>query len=139
MVTTVATESLTGLVPRSISPTTPLPDTARSMDAAKFQQLLSQAQEQQANVEFSNPATSAAAPGMNGVLRGIASSSDDFMGSVDKGLKSLSKVDLSDPNSIGAVIQNLTVAQLQSVQMTAVLGEVASSKRSLQTLFQNQG
>jgi hypothetical protein len=61
------------------------------------------------------------------------------MGSVDKGLKSLSKVDLSDPNSIGAVIQNLTVAQLQSVQMTAVLGEVASSKRSLQTLFQNQG
>lgn len=129
----------TGFLPDRISQAMPLPREAGAMDAAKFQQLLAQAQQDQGRVEFSNPAGSAAGPGMNMVLGGIRSSTDNYMGAVDNGLKSLSSLNLSDPKSIGNVVQHFTIAQIQSVQMTAVLSEVSNSKKSLQTLFQNQG
>ena len=128
-----------GSLPPAIAPPPALPDHSRAMDAARFQQLLAQAQEQQAGVEFANPGASVASPGMQGVLKGISSSSSDYLGTVDRGLKSLATLDLADPKSVAGAIQTFTAAQVQSVQLSAVLGEVSNSKKSLQTLFQNQG
>jgi hypothetical protein len=124
--------------PKSIVQPPALPDQSRALDAARFRQLLDQAHEQQAAVEFANPAASGAAPTLNAALRGIESSSSEYLGTIERGLKSLSTLDLSDPKSISGVIQHFTAAQVQSVQLSAVLGEVSNSKKSLQTLFQNQ-
>jgi predicted ATPase len=134
------TNELTLVVhPHSIGQTPQLPDFSRSMDSARFSQFLSQAQEQQANVELANPMTSAAAPTVDAALQGIRSSSSDYLGTVERGLKSLATLDLTDPKSVANAIQQFTVAQVQSVQLSAVLGEISNSKKSLQTLFQNQG
>ena len=90
-------------------------------------------------MQFANPTPTTAAPGLDAVSRGISSSSSNYLGAVDNGLKALSSLDLSNPKSITNLIQHFTLAQAQGVQLTAVLSEVSNSKRSLQTLFQNQG
>lgn len=139
MTATSIAEASGNLAAPAILPPPQLPDHSRAMDAARFSQLFMQAQEQQAQVQFTNPGVSAASPGLEAVSRGISSSSADYLGTVDKGLKSLAHVDLADPKSLANTIQHFTMAQVQSVQLSAVLGEVSSSKKSLQTLFQNQG
>jgi hypothetical protein len=139
MAAPVSMDALSAVQPKSITPSQALPDESRALDAARFQQLLQQAQEQQAQVQFANPPTSAAAPTLNAAVRGIGSSSGEYLGTIEKGLKSLSTVDMTSPQSIADVIQHFTAAQVQSVQLSAVLGEVSNSKKSLQTLFQNQG
>jgi hypothetical protein len=139
MTATPALENISRAQPTQITPPAPLPEDASPMDSARFSQLLTQAREEQAQVELTNPASSVAAPTIDAAMKGISASSTDFLGTVDKGLKALSTVNLRDPKSIANLVQHFTMAQVQSVQLSAVLGEVSNSKKSLQTLFQNQG
>jgi hypothetical protein len=129
----------TGSLGPAIVPPTQLPDQSRALDAARFQQLMVQATDQQAAVEFTNPASSSAAPVMNAALQSIGSSSRTYLDGVNAGLKAVSTLDMNDPKSIGKLIERLTATQVQGLQLSMMLSEVSNSKRSLQTLFQNQG
>jgi hypothetical protein len=125
--------------PSITPPAQALPDQSRAVDVADFERLLSQAQAEQSHVEFANPAGSMAGPGVAHVTRSIASSSSDYLGAVNNGLESLSRLDLKDSKSIADTMQSFTVATVQGVQLTIMLGEVSSSKKSVQELFHSQG
>jgi hypothetical protein len=139
MTSPVPIEGVSAVQAKTVAAPAVAPDYSRPLDAARFEQLLSQANEQQAQVEFANPPNSASAPTLNAAMRGISSSSADYLGTIERGLKSLTTVDMTNPESIAGVIQHFTAAQVQSVQLSAVLGEVSNAKKSLQTLFQQQG
>jgi hypothetical protein len=116
-----------------------LSNRATPVDAAKFEQMLKQASEEGFVIEAANPASSVASPSIDRVLSGINSSSKDYLGAVDNGLKALSTLDLSDPESVKNLFHHFTLATVQSVQLSVVLGEVSNSKKSVQELFHNQG
>jgi hypothetical protein len=122
-----------------IEPSIVLPDHSRSVDAAQFDQLFQRALNEHAKVEFTNPVPSIASPGVDTVTRSISGSSSDFLNSVEDGMKSLSHVNLQDPRTFADLMGHFTNVAIRSVQMSTVLGEVSSAKKSLQELFHNQG
>jgi hypothetical protein len=111
----------------------------RSMESADFSRLMSQAQEEQARVELANPAHSMAHQSLGGVTKAVSESSQKYRNATDAGLESLSKADFKDPASVADVIQHFTVAAAQGMELTIMLGEVSTSKRSVSELFHNQG
>jgi hypothetical protein len=130
--------ALSAQTPR-VEPNVTLPDHSRSVDAAQFDQLFQRAQNEHAKVEFTNPIPSIASPGVDAMMHSIGSSSSDYMNSVQVGLKSIANVNLQDPRAFAEVTGHLTNVVLQGIQVSTVLGEVTSSKKSLQELFHNQG
>jgi hypothetical protein len=122
-----------------VEPNVTLPDHSRSVDAAQFDQLFQQAQNEHARLQFTNPIPSVASPGVDAVMQSVGKSSSDYMNTVQVSMKSLANVNLQDPRAFAEITSQLTNVVLQGVQMSTVLGEVTSSKKSLQELFHNQG
>jgi hypothetical protein len=115
------------------------PERTRAMDVASFEQLLSQAQEQQAHVEFTNSADGKVKQSIDGVTRVIGATSNDYVSSVETSRAAVAKIDFKSPQTIVAAFDGLAAAAVSGAQLTVMLGEVTSSKKSLTELFHNQG
>jgi hypothetical protein len=119
----------------------PNPGTERisASDVAQFEQIFQRAQDQELNIELSSVSLSGSSSAVSPILKGISASSGEYMTSVDNGLKSLQGVNLADPGSLAKVVGHFTEITVRGLQMSTVLSEVSSSKKSLEQLFHNQG
>lgn len=119
--------------------TSELPERTKALDVASFERLLEQAQQEQAVVEFGAPAGHGITQSVAGVTKVIDKSSNSYVTAVDDSRAAVSKLDLSDPQSVAKVFDTLSVAAISGVQLTVMLNEVTSAKKSLSELYHNQG
>jgi hypothetical protein len=122
-----------------IAPTEALPQRSPSLDAASFDRLLSQAQEQQATVEFSNPQQSMAHQSVGAVTRSISQSSQEYTSSVRNAMTAVSNIDPANPKSFTDAVAHFSASIVKGIELSVVLGEVSNGKKSLQELFHTQG
>jgi hypothetical protein len=117
----------------------PLPERAGAIDAAAFQRLFEQAQQEQAAVQFSAASEGAVRQSVSGVTRVIDTTSNRFVAAIDDSRAAISKANPADTKSIIGVIESMTVAAVHGAQLQIMLHEVAGAKKSFGELFHNQG
>lgn len=116
-----------------------LPDRSRAGDVASFERLMQQAQEAQAQVEFVNPADSLAKASVDGAVAHIGEASGKFRHHANESIAAMNRLDMADPASWRQLFQNISASAMSGAQLAIIMGEVSSTKKSIQELYHNQG
>ena len=116
-----------------------LPAQSRSLQTADFERLLSQAQEQQAQVQLTNPVGELGRQNVGHVTKSIGNASDAYRNSIEASRVSLEQLDLQDPAVLKKATDQILQMAVRGAEMSTMMSEVSSARKSLGELFHMQG
>jgi hypothetical protein len=116
-----------------------LPAHSRSLQTADFERLMAQAQEQQTQVQLTNPVGELGQKGVRRMVGDISESSRNVTNSLETMRDAVAKLDPQDPASVFAVIKHVDQSMAAAGQFSVMLHEVTVARKGLGELFHNQG
>jgi cellobiose-specific phosphotransferase system component IIA len=116
-----------------------LPAQSRSLQAADFERLMTQAQEQQAQVQLTNPLGEVGQKGVNRMAKDLGDSSQNFRTALGSFQQSIDKFDPSDPASVRSAMHHIDDVMMAGMQLSVMVTEMTAVKKGLNELFHNQG
>ena len=134
------TEAATTMVKSATAQTgLDLPKHSRSLQIADFERLMAQAQGQQAQVQLANPVGELGQPVGKRVASTIDASNTRYKATMEASHHAIGKLDYNDPASVASAVQHFNQAVAANAQMSIMMIEVSSARKSLGELFRNQG
>jgi hypothetical protein len=114
--------------------------TSKPLEVAKFEQLLSSMQTEHVDISLVNkPEEAGIGSMMKAAVDGMSGINRNFKGMLEESLKTLSKVDPTDPRAMVAVLETTIQMSVVEVQMQFAIKSAGSTKESLNTLLRTQG
>ena len=118
---------------------TELPAQSRSLQTADFERLMAQAQEQQAQVQLTNPVGELGQQNVHHVTKAIGASSQSLQASIDASKAALDQVDIHDMASVMKAGDQFMQTAVRGVEFKMMMDQVTISRKSLGELFHMQG
>jgi hypothetical protein len=116
-----------------------LPTQSRSLQVADFERLMSQANEQQAQVQLANPVGELGQKGMQHMVKEVGESSRNVATTMESSRQAVAALDTSDPASILKAVQHMDQAMAAAGHFSIMLSEVKAARKGLGELFHAQG
>jgi hypothetical protein len=118
---------------------TDLPTQSRSLQTADFERLMSQAQEQHAHVQLTNPKGELGQQGVRRLTTEMGESSQRCVTTLEASKQGMATLDFNDPASMAKTFSHLQNAVAATAQFSIMLNQVSAARKSLGELFKSQG
>ena len=116
-----------------------LPAQSRSLQIADFERLMAQAQEQQAQVQLTNPVGELGQKGVQHTVGNIGEASRNLTNSMEASRHAIATIDTNNPASVFAAVDHIHQTMAAAGQLSLVMHEVSVARKGLNELFHNQG
>ena len=116
-----------------------LPAQSRALHTADFERLMAQAQEQQAQVQLTNPVSELGQQGVGRISKDIGEASQHVRTTMETSRQAIASLDPKDPASLAKFVGHIEDQMAAVGQFSIMLNEVTLARKSLGELFHNQG
>jgi hypothetical protein len=116
------------------------PQFSKPLEVAQFEQLFNAMQKESTSVSLVNKTDEAGVGSMmKAAIDGMAGINRNYKGVLEDSLKTLSKIDPTDPRAMIVALETAVQMSVVEVQMQFAIKSAGSSKESLNTLLRTQG